>query len=91
MFLLANLTGIRDERIIAWILKQYEEKTFQEGIKVVVEELQPEVPKQSTVDATEAAAVDSSETNDTRHNNKKKGKNKGPGKNKGSRRVHLTT
>ncbi|GKT94007.1 copper resistance protein crd2 [Colletotrichum tofieldiae] len=83
MFLLANLVGIRDERIIAWILEQYEGKPFPTDINIVVGELQPEAPKQTAEDAIEATADESHETSGKRRKNRKKRNNKGQGRNNG--------
>ncbi|OHW96095.1 hypothetical protein CSPAE12_05245 [Colletotrichum incanum] len=83
IFLLANLFGIRDERITAWILKQYEEKPFPTDINIVVGELWPEAPKQTAENAIEATVDDSDETSGKRRKNKKKRRNKGQGKNNG--------
>jgi len=82
LFLLAALGRLRDEWIMARILKQYQESPPVADINVVVCEPQPETHQQIVENATEAAADGLNETSRS-HDDKNKGKNKGQGKNNG--------
>ncbi|EFQ34634.1 hypothetical protein CGRA01v4_14070 [Colletotrichum graminicola] len=82
LFLLATLGRLRDEWIMARILKQYQESPPVADINVVVGEPQPEAHQQTVENAIETAADDSNETSRS-HDNKNKDTNKGQGKNNG--------
>ncbi|WQF86362.1 hypothetical protein CDEST_11376 [Colletotrichum destructivum] len=82
MFLVANLMGIRNDFIVEWILKRYQETVTSTDITVVVGELPPEPPKQAVEDAmnaTGAVAGDVNGTIGTPHENTGIGKHESQG------------